>query len=216
MSAKQIALLSLFAAACTEATPAKAQPMELFDLPDLGVGIEATHEPPEPILLAHDGRAAVEVAIAPALVEPPEPDEVEILVRYGESLYDLARWSGLQVEDIEDGNDIDVNEPLQHGQPLVLPIDELAAATLEKRREGFAERRQKRYLKRRGGLVEVKSHRVRTNDSAWIIARDNGRMPLWLLAAYNPGRDLDRLSIGDTLKVPVTGDAVPAKPVASR
>ena len=37
------------------------------------------------------------------------------------------------------------------------------------------------------------------------MAEENGSLPIWVVAALNRGRDLDRLGIGDEVYVPVVG-----------
>ncbi len=142
---------------------------------------------------------------------PEVPSLVEVEVHHGESLYDLARWAGVTIEDLETLNGIDMHAGLKPGQTLEVALTDDELGRFEKRRARAGERRVERYLKRRGGLVEVKSHRVRTGETLWSIARSNGRLPMWFLATYNEGRNLDRIAIGDSLQVPVVGDTVAAR-----
>ena len=51
------------------------------------------------------------------------------------------------------------------------------------------------------------ARQVGTGETAWNIAR-SGDMPLWVLAWFNQDKDLDRLSIGDELYLPVLGDTI--------
>lgn len=142
---------------------------------------------------------------------PEVPELVEIDVRHGESLYDLARWAGVTIEDLETLNGIDLHSGLTPGQSLEVALTDDELATFEKRRDQAGQRRVERYLARRGGLVEIKAHRVRTGETLWSIAKRNGRLPMWLVASYNLGRNLDAIAIGDTLKVPVLGDTIAAR-----
>ncbi len=142
---------------------------------------------------------------------PEVPELVDIRVRHGESLYDLARWAGVTIEDLETLNGIDLHAGLKPGQSLEVALTDDELATFEQRRERAGKRRVDRYLKRRGGLVEIRTHRVRTGETLWSIARRNGRLPMWLVASYNVGRDLDAIAIGDSLQIPVVGDTIAAK-----
>ena len=142
---------------------------------------------------------------------PEVPSLVEVHVRHGESLYDLARWAGVTIEDLETLNAIDMHSGLKPGQSLEIALTDDELVRFEKRRARAGASRVERYLRRRGGLVEVKVHRVRTGETLWSIARANGRLPMWFLATYNEGRDLDHIAIGDALQVPVVGDAVAAR-----
>ncbi len=142
---------------------------------------------------------------------PEVPALIEIRVRHGESLYDLARWASVTIEDLETLNEIDLHAGLRPGQTLEVALTDAEFERFAHRRGGAAKRRAERYLARRGGLVEMRSHRVRTGETLWGIARANGRLPMWFLATYNEGRDLDRIAIGDTLQIPVVGDSLAAR-----
>ena len=143
----------------------------------------------------------------PAEVEAPRATGIE--VRSGENLVLLARWAGSSVEAIAELNGLDVSEPLFPGQGLLIPSgDLLADEALARAREDFSTERLNRYLERRGGLLAVEEHRVRTGETAWGIAHRQRGIPSWVLAAYNADSDLDHLSIGDTLRLPVLADTV--------
>ena len=155
--------------------------------------------------------AGVDPAFEAEVVDPLAPPElVEIEVRFGESLYDIARWSGLQMEDIEALNAIDLRDGLKGGQLLLLPLGKDDFAQLQSRRADFADSRVDRYMKRRGGLADVQTYRMRTGDTVWDVARENGRLPLWVVSAFNADVDLDRVGIGADLRLPVPGDSVEA------
>jgi hypothetical protein len=171
-------------------------------------------------LLMYTAEAQSETATAPATdagltTDFDIPELVEIEVRYGESLYDLARWSGTDVEALESLNGIRLETPLSGGAPIVIPLTESGLKKLNRRRVRAGKRRQNRYLGRRGGLVKVKKHRMRTGETVWKIARENGRLPIWLIEAYNPKLDLNRVKIGESVHLPVLGDTVEKEVKAS-
>ena len=139
------------------------------------------------------------------------PALVEITVQAGETLYDLARWSRVEIESLEALNGIQMNDGLKAGRTLVLPLTKSDKVRLDRARGKALERRKTRYLARRGGLVEVKAYRIRTGDTVWGVARRSGRLPMWLVKLYNPKVNLNRVKIGQSLQLPVLGDTVVAK-----
>jgi hypothetical protein len=141
--------------------------------------------------------------------EIPLPRCLELEVRSGENLVLLARWADSSVEAIAELNGLDIIDPLFPGQSLLLPTeDEAADQALLDARDAFAQARLDRYLERRGGLMAVEEHRVRTGETAWEIAKAQRGIPPWVLAAYNPEVDLEHLGIGARLSVPVLADTV--------
>jgi hypothetical protein len=187
--------------AIMETEPRTAEPTTsppLASIFDIDEGLETSVE-----------AGALELAEA----APPLPEElprgVTVEVRAGENLVLLARWAGSSVEALAELNGLDVSEPLYPGQSLLIPsADEAGDTSLISARESFAQARLDRYLERRGGLMAVEEHRVRTGETAWGIARDQLGIPTWVLAAYNPESDLEHLGIGDRLMVPVLSDTV--------
>lgn len=157
----------------------------------------------EPLATAADGDGDAGV-----LSEFEIPEMVQVRVKHGESLYDLAQMSQVSIEALENINGIDLNTPLKGGQRLVIPMTKAVQSDFKTARNSFADKRKNAYLNRRGGLVEVKPYRVKTGDSAWGIGKANGGLPVWILKAFNPTVDLNQISIGQTISVPVVGDTV--------
>ena len=126
----------------------------------------------------------------------------------GESLVLISKWAGTSVEAIGELNGLDVRDSIYPGQSLKLPLEgeEQIQAFREARADGH-QARLERYVDSRGGLAEVDVHIVRTGDTAWGIAQDNG-IDSWVLARFNEDMDLARLDIGDPLQVPVMADTV--------
>ncbi len=144
---------------------------------------------------------------------PPENIEeeeaiLEIEVRPGESLVLIADWSGLTVEQIAEANGFHPAATLYPGQLLDLDVDIETFAEMQDARERSEDARLDRFLSRRGSLVGVTSHTVGTGETAWQIAREHGTLPLWVLASFNRGVNLDRLKIGQDLNLPMLGDSV--------
>jgi hypothetical protein len=184
-----------------------------------GVGpVEHAGEAPSPLL---GPVVAVEPVTPVAIVEEslpaPEPESetasLEVAVytlRRGESLAHFARWSGLPVEDIAELSGLSLDELLPVGVAVHLPLDAEGRAQLEAERDAHHLRRAEAYITSRGGSVGTEFHRVRTGESAWTVAKDNARIPVWLLETYNPSVDLENLRPGMELMLPVLADSVAA------
>ena len=143
------------------------------------------------------------------------PELIEVRVRHGESLYLLARWSGVAIEALEEMNGIDLGHPLKGGQSLIIPMTREQTDRLEAARDLFANERKDAYIAGRGGLVEVQTYRLKTGDTVWTVARRHGRLPTWLIKAFNPGVNINRVRIGQRVFIPIVGDMVtPDEPCA--
>ncbi len=189
---------------CTNPAPVRPTAVELTDTIVEETPVASHPAPPvESIAL----EALPLEAIPPEVGETtPEPPSVAIEVRSGESLVLLADFADARAEDVADLNGIDVKDAIVPGQTLRVPTDD--AIDFGARRDAWLTGKVNRYLARRGGVVGLDDRRVGTGDTAWSIARDQGRIPMWIVAYYNPDTDLDRLGIGDHLTVPLFGDTV--------
>ena len=134
------------------------------------------------------------------------PDLVEVKIRHGDSLYDLARWSNTQIDIVESLNGVDTNDQLVVGGGLLLPMTKVEHKAFKAKRERFETQRRVRFLKRNGPLRRLKSHRVKQGQTVWRIARDHGRLPVWLVQSYNPDVNLNRVRVGQVILIPIIGD----------
>jgi LysM repeat protein len=181
---------------CTNPQPARPTAVELTD-----TTLVETAPPPElPVAESVPEEAPV------AIESPPEPPSVSIDVRSGESLVLLADFAHVRAEDVADLNGVDLKDAIVPGQTLKVPTAD--AADFAARRDAWLAGKVERYLSRRGGVVGLSDRRVGTGDTAWSIAREQGRVPMWIVEYYNPNVDLDRLGIGDKLTLPVFADTV--------
>lgn len=191
-------------------------------LPACGGAVEGS---PDPIawstapLVAEELPPSVPLPGDALVLEPPVLDPVpeapmtpvpsiDIVVRHGETLVVLADQAACTAEDIAALNGFDVRHDLRAGERILVPVDRVDGDTLLARRDAGLALRLDRYLRGRGGLAGMSTHRVRTGETGWGIARDVAQVPMWVLAAYNPEVDLDHLRIGDSLQVPVPADLV--------
>ncbi len=209
-------------AACT--TPASREP-------------HAAPELPQPVAESADETARPEPAVPVAIVEPLEsgspavpesgpvidddpvaegvgaveaPPTAIYALRSGETLDHFARWSGLTVEEIAESSALSVVARHDVGTEIVIAADDDLRATIDASRDAHHADRVERFLSRRGGVVDHATYTVRTGDTAWHVARQNGDVPVWIVEALNPTVDLDDLRPGQRLTLPVTADMVPS------
>lgn len=133
----------------------------------------------------------------------------DLVVHRGDTLVVLAQQAGLSVEELAAWNDRSIRAPLRASEVLRIPVAAGDALGFELRRAQAEDARLQRYIAGRGSILGVMSREVRTGETAWGIAMDEGAHPLWVVAMFNPTLDLDRLAIGEPLVLPVLGDQLP-------
>jgi len=158
---------------------------------------------------------ADEEAEAPSMSEDafasPEPTLVTSwTVRRGESLAHFARWAELPVEAVAEASGVSLSSALQVGEAVVIPGDGAVRAKVEQARQRHHRVRAEAYLATRGGAVGTSFHTVRTGETGWSVATRELGLPVWLVEAYNPAVNLERLRPGEQLLYPVVSDTVAA------
>lgn len=138
-----------------------------------------------------------------------EPSVVYHL-RRGETLDHFARWAELPVEVISEASQLPLDGSLAVGTAVRVPADHARRSRIELRRDAHHERRAEGYLASRGGSVGTEFYVVRTGDTAWEIAEQNGDLPVWLVETFNPSLDLEALRPGQAVMLPVTADMIDA------
>lgn len=138
---------------------------------------------------------------------PTGPQPVTVYLRRGESLADIAKWASKDLEKLALDNELLAAETYEAGTPvhMVLTADELDA--FEAGRDSYHDAYRSEFAEKYA-VRSTRTHTVRSGDSAWKLARlDQHPVPLWLLEDYNPGLNLKTLQVGQTLSIPVLGEA---------
>lgn len=205
-----IALSALFACGTDSET---AEVMETAPTSEALELVETTESPPVEELAAIDLELVldtdVELEESIEAIAPEAVDTYSVAVRSGENLVLIADWGDVTVEELLAVNDdMDPSDPIFAGQSIALPGGEEESIQYTAERQAFVDAKLERYMSRRGGLVGVDEHRVRTGDTASQLADEIAEIPMWVLSEFNRDKDLDRLAIGDRVNLPVLGDTV--------
>jgi len=133
-----------------------------------------------------------------------------IRVRSGENLVVLADWAGTSPTELALLNGMDVQDTLFAGQKLGFDLEGEAIDHFEEVRQDVLEARLERFIESRGGLYTVDAHAMRSGETVWGVAQASGKLPMWVVGAFNEDLNLDRLGIGDTITLPVLVDSIQA------
>lgn len=125
-----------------------------------------------------------------------------IVVQNGETLGHYADWLDIRTARLRRINGMSMGQPVVVGQRLRLEFTATAPDEFERRRRDWHSNRQGAFFDRYQ-IVDSREYTVQAGDSLWMLARDHGGVPLWLLRQYNPEADLGRLQPGSALKIPV-------------
>ena len=194
-----IALAAVWVAACSDGAP------ERSPSPPSPRGSS-----PAPQVSPTEPAAPTPVAPEPTRAEPHEKESFEVYLRPGESISDLARWSGLSSDEIMRTSELTSGGDVQAGQRLRLALTPREAARfMTQRLAALGERRIGRDIERRAhaesageDVWEQMKVRVRPNEIVGLYASWAGTSVQEILAT-NPALNPNRIAPGQTIAVPI-------------
>lgn len=156
---------------------------------------------------------------------PPPVVDVDVKVRKGERVVHYAQWAGTTVDRIAKANDLLDPGRLRIGQQLKIPVEESRVADFYEQRRVFhngpdptpppaairgnarpgeASAAGAAAAAASGAADATFAYTVRPGETAWEIAVKRFGLTLRDLERLNPTIDLNRLRVGDELRIPVS------------
>jgi membrane-bound lytic murein transglycosylase D len=145
-------------------------------------------------------------SIRPQRVEPLSP---WIHVEADETLSHYATWLEIPTQRLRELNGLRYNQDIHIGQRIRLSYDRVSAEEFQRRRYEYQRSLEEDFFS--SYVVDtLQTHKVGRGQNIWQICNDLYQVPIWLVAKYNPDRDLAKLNPGDTLSIPVVLPTNPA------
>ena len=133
---------------------------------------------------------------------------VRVKVKRRECLAHYARWAGTSVKGIVEANGLKDPGMINIGHEIRVPMDEAQKRVFFDRRRAFhgGDRAPTRVAtpKTPETLHDWFPYEVRSGETAWVIANRRFRSSVTELRHANPGVDLGRLRVGQTLRIPLS------------
>ena len=131
-------------------------------------------------------------------VAPDQTIEVQAL----ETLGHYADWLRIRTQKIRNLNNMDFEEHVVSGTRLTLDFSHVSEETFESRRLAYHQELQEEFF-RQFHIRDTQTHTVRRGESIWLLSQRKYRVPVWLLRQYNPDLDLNRMSSGAQVNIPI-------------
>ncbi|MEZ4216322.1 MAG: LysM peptidoglycan-binding domain-containing protein [Myxococcota bacterium] len=128
-------------------------------------------------------------------------DDGTIEVQPTETLGHIAEWLDVRASRLRQLNRLRFGTPIAVHQRLRLDFERVARDEFERRRLQHHRALQTEYFERYE-ITGTREHVVRRGDSVWVLAQ-RSNVPLWLLQQYNPDLEVESLSAGAKLTLPV-------------
>ncbi len=158
------------------------------------------------------GSGEVQTTMNPA--PPPvrrrtEPLSEWIHVDADETLGHYATWLEISTRRLRELNGLRPNQDIHIGQRIRLSYERVNAEEFQQRRDEYQRSVEEDFFSSYT-VDSVQTHKVGRGQNIWEICNDIYQVPIWLVAKYNPERDLSRLNPGDTLSIPAVLPINPA------
>ncbi|MFQ5633544.1 MAG: LysM peptidoglycan-binding domain-containing protein, partial [bacterium] len=125
-----------------------------------------------------------------------------IIVEPEETLGHYAEWLEVTAGKLRKINRLVFGEEIRIGQKLHLTFDKVGPHEFQRRRLEYQQSIEEDFYT--AWKVEgVRVHSVRYGQSIWYLTNRLYDLPLWLVAKYNPGKNLQDLHIGDKINIPI-------------
>jgi membrane-bound lytic murein transglycosylase D len=209
-----MAARSVYPPVATDATDSEAE-VEPINRIEREAIVTLNIEPAPKTAIVTDGTNVVGgSALSPIPSPPPrrhEPLSEWIYVEADETLGHYATWLEIPTQRLRDLNRLRYGQDIQIGQRIRLSYERVSAEEFQRRRYEYQLGIQEDFFSNYK-VDSLQTHRVGRGQNIWQICNDIYQVPFWLVAKYNPDRDLTKLHTGDAISIPVV---IPTNPAAT-
>lgn len=151
-----------------------------------------------------------------AAVPAPAPRRLEPLtdwihVEADETLGHYATWLEIPTRRLRELNGLRYNQEINIGQRIRLSYERVNAEEFQRRRYEYQRSVEEDFFSTYA-VDTLRTYQIKRGQNIWQICNDIYQIPIWLVAKYNPERDLSKLNPGDTLSIPIV---LPINPAAT-
>ena len=125
-----------------------------------------------------------------------------IVVDFDETLSHYAEWSKLPVKKIINLNRMNKRSQLNVHAEIKIPFFKVEPELFEERRQEYHKAIQEDFFSNYK-IEKLLIRNMAKGETAWEICNEIYAIPFWLLASYNPGKDINSIPVGEPLVVPI-------------
>lgn len=125
-----------------------------------------------------------------------------ITVQAEETLGHYAEWLEVRTSRLRALNGMSMATPVVIGHQARLDFSRVSRETFERRRLEYHQTLQAEFYAA-WVVAGTETHVLENGDTIWHLARQKFEVPIWLLHLHNPDLDLDNLTPGTVMVVPI-------------
>ena len=144
-------------------------------------------------------------AFRPASFSPDENSNSKIgtiTVDFDETLSHYAEWSLLSVRELRRINRIGKRGKISVNEKLRVNFAKVRPDKFDEKRQEYHKGIQEDFFNNYE-ISKLKIRSVEKGETLWEIRNDNYTIPLWLISSYNSDKDINSLSVGEPIVIPV-------------
>jgi membrane-bound lytic murein transglycosylase D len=125
-----------------------------------------------------------------------------IVVDFDETLSHYAEWSKLPVKHLMKLNSMNKRSQLNIHSKIKVPFLKIKPDIFEEKRQEFHKAIQEDFFNN-FKIDKLLVRNMLKGETAWEICNEIYSIPFWLLASYNPGKNINSIPIGEPIVIPL-------------
>ena len=158
--------------------------------------------------LALPNMAAAETDAAGVSISTIDPNNYEVAddgtieVQASETMGHYADWLGIPTQSLRELNNYSFRQPVVIGRRVRLKFTDVSVNEFTDRRAQYHKELQQAFFVRYR-IIGAQEHKLRRDESIWLLNRKNYQVPEWLLRQYNPDLEFNKVRPGTVILFPV-------------
>ena len=129
-----------------------------------------------------------------------------IKIDFDETLSHVADWARLSVRELRQLNNLRRRGSRIHvNQTIKVPFRRTTPEEFERKRQEYHKAIQEDFFGNYK-VEKVVSRKLKKGETLWEICNNLYSIPFWLLSNYNPDIDINRISVGESMNIPILTD----------
>jgi membrane-bound lytic murein transglycosylase D len=129
-----------------------------------------------------------------------------IKIDFDETLSHIADWARLSVRELRQLNNLRRRgSRISVNQSIKVPFRRTTPEEFERKRQEYHKAIQEDFFGNYQ-VEKVVTRKLKKGETLWEICNEVYSIPFWLLSNYNPDKDINRISIGESMNIPILTD----------
>lgn len=129
-----------------------------------------------------------------------------IKIDFDETLSHIADWARLSVREVRQLNNLRRRgSRIRVNQSIKVPFRRTTPEEFERKRQEYHKAIQEDFFGNYQ-VEKVVTRKLKKGETLWEICNNVYSIPFWLLSNYNPDKDINSISAGESISIPILTD----------